>query len=796
MLVPVKWLKEYVNINIDTAELADKLVSCGFEIEGVIDLSENTKNVVVGSILSTEKHPNADKLQICSIDVGTEKLQIVTGATNIAVGDKVPVAKDGAILPNGMSIKSGELRGVMSCGMLCSGGELNLTEADYKGAGIHGILILDPALEIGTDINIILGTDDIVLDVGITANRMEANSIYGIAREVAAVTGEELKPLNLTYSTIKEDVNSYVAVENNASDLCPRYMAAVAKNIVLCESPEIIKHRLRAVGLRPINNIVDITNYILFEIGQPMHAFDIETIEGGAINVRRANVDEKILALDGKEYTLNSDNLAICNAKEPMAVAGVMGGMNYSISDTTSTIVFESARFARDSVRNTARKLNLHSDSSARYEKGVDFFAQNAGLKRALAIISEYNWGTIVDGVVDSFPNPPAPKTVDFTAKDIESILGISISENRILSILNSLSLISTIDNGVITTSIPDYREDMNGINDIAEEVIRMYGYDNIVPTLIKDGTMVVGGRTPSQLMLDKIKDSLVGKGACEIITYSFITPKAFDYLCVPEDSYLRKVVKLANALGEDYSVMRTTLVHSMLKTLATNYLRGNKAVRLFEVAKTYIPKSLPLTTELPIENNVLCLGAYGEDFYEFKAIIEDLMDILRIDVTYTRTEKPYMHPTRTAAVIDRESGKEIGYFGEVSDIVAEKYDIDKRAYVAEIDAEFIIDNAKLMLPFKVISKYQAVERDLALIAAIDTEASAIIDTIKDAASEIMTDVAIFDIYTGDQVKEGFKSVAVKITFQSATRTLKDADVNAEISYILDALKGIEVSLR
>ncbi len=794
MLVPVKWLKEYVDIKIGTEELADKLVSCGFEIEGVIDLSANTKNVVVGEILSLEKHPNADKLQICSIDVGTEKLQIVTGANNIAVGDKVPVAKDGAILPNGMNIKSGELRGVASCGMLCSGGELNLTEADYKGAGIHGILILDSTLELGTDINVVLGTDDIVLDVGITANRMEANSIYGIAREVSAVTGEELKPLNLKYDTVKEDIS--VSVNNTASDLCPRYMASIVKDVVQCESPAIIKQRLRAVGLRPINNIVDITNYILFEIGQPMHAFDIATIAGGTINVRRANENEKILALDGKEYTLNSDNLAICNENEPMAVAGVMGGMNYSISDSTSTIVFESARFARDNVRNTARKLNLHSDSSARYEKGVDFFEQEVGLKRALAIMSQNKWGTVVEGIVDSFPNPPAPKTVEFKAKDIESILGIAISQTRIVEILNCLTLTSTVSGDVITTQIPAYREDMNGINDIAEEVIRMYGYDNIVPTLIKDGTMVVGGRTAEQQMLDKIKDTLVGKGGCEIITYSFITPKAFDLLCVPEDSSLRQVIKLANALGEDYSVMRTTLVHSMLKTLATNYIRGNKAVRLFEVAKTYIPKSLPMTTELPIENNVLCLGSYGEDFYEFKAIIEDLMDVLRIDVTYTRTEKPYMHPTRTAKIIDKASGKEIGYFGEVSDIVAGKYNIEKRAYVAEIDAEYIIDNAKLMLPFKVISKYQAVERDLALITATSTEASSILDTIKATASELMTAVEIFDVYTGDQVQAGYKSVAVKLTFQSATRTLKDSDVNTEITNILKALESINVSLR
>lgn len=794
MLIPLKWLKEYVDIDITPSELAEKLVSCGFEIEGMKDLSAGIKNVAVGRIISLEKHLNADKLQVCKIDTGKYGvLQIVTGAHNIAVGDLVPVAMDGAVLPTGKVIKTGDLRGVTSYGMLCSGGELNLTESDYEGASVNGIMILKEGTP-GEDINILLGNDEIVLDVGITANRTDANSVYGIAREVAAATGKALRPLKLTYKENRQHISSYLSLENNAQDLCPRYIAKVVKEIKLEKSPKLIRDRLRAVGVRPINNIVDITNYVLFEVGQPMHAFDINAVKGAKIVVRRAAEGEKITALDGKKYTLTNKNLVIANEKEAMAVAGVMGGEYCSVLPDTSAIVFESARFARDNVRRTTKSINLRSDSSARFEKGVDFYSQRIGMDRALTLIDQYGYGQIVGGEIDSFPVKPEKKVISFTAASIERILGIAVPEKDILRILNGLTLETSVNNGVFSTVIPGYREDMVGINDIAEEIIRMYGYNNITPTLIKYGKMVAGGKSEKQKMVDKLKASLTAQGAYEIITYSFTTPKAFDMLGLPSDSPLRNAIRLDNPLGEDFSVMRTSLTHGMLKVLATNTMRGNKSGRFFEIAKTYLPKALPLT-EYPVEENQLIIGSIDDDFYSFKAIIEELFDIFRIEVAYTRGNAPYLHPTRTAEIKDK-NGVTIGLFGEVSDQTAERYGIDRRVYIAEMDAEYIVANAKLFNGFIVVSKYPAVERDLAVVAINSLEAEEILSAAKKACGAELISATIFDIYTGGQIPSGYKSVALKLLFQSTERTLTDTEIGDKMQQSIDALAAIGARLR
>ncbi len=786
MLIPLKWLKEYVDIDLTPAELADKLVSCGFEIEQIIDLSDKFSGVVTAKVVSLEKHPAADRLKVAKLDIGkSDLLQVVTNATNIKEGDIVPVATDGARLATGLNIKSGELRGVASYGMLCGGEEIAADDNDYPGASQDGVLVFAPETPVGADVNVILGRDEIVLDVGITSNRTDANSVYGIAREVAAVTGKPLKPLNLSYAENKEDISSYIGLDNLAPDLCPRYMGKVVKNVKICPSPEIIKQRLRAVGLRPINNIVDITNYVLFEIGQPMHAFDIEAIEGGRIVVRRAEKDEKIVCLDEKEYTLNENNLVIANTKRGMAVAGIMGGRDFSVLDTTSTIVFESARFARDNVRRTSRSLNLRSDSSARFEKGIDYWSQEAGMNRALALIHQYGWGEIVGGVADSFPNKPEEKRIEFKSADIEKILGISVPESEILHILNALTIQTRKEGDKFVSIVPPYREDMVGVNDIAEEVIRIYGYSHITPTLMKYAKMVVGGRSKQQETAEKIKNILLAEGCHETVTYSFISPKAFDSLCLPEGDKLRNAIRLDNPLGEDFSVMRTTMAHSMIKTIATNYLRGNKALRLFEVAKTYIPKELPLN-DYPIEKNTLIIGSLGDDYYAIKSILENLLSALRIEAEFVRGTRPYLHLGRCAEI--SVNGSVIGYIGEVSDIVAANYDIDKRVYIAEVDFEYLVENARPIRQFRTVPKFPMVERDIAVVCSLDTEASKLLKIIEKTAGTLLIDSYVFDVYTGGQVESGKKSVAINMVFQSAEKTLKDEDVNALIANILNAL--------
>lgn len=792
MRVPLSWLKEFVDIEISVNELADKLVSCGFEIEEIINMRDTIKNVVVGKIIDMQKHANSDHLSICVLDIGEKKVQIVTGANNVKVGDFVPVALDNAVVFDGKVIKTGELRGVISEGMLCSGAELNLIEEDYKGAGVNGILILQDNPKLGQDINDIIGNTEIVLDVAITANRPDCNSILGIAREVAAVTNKKVKLPEMSYKVTAESVESFVAVENLEFDLCPRYMATAVKNVKQVVSPKIIRDRLKAVGVRPINNLVDITNYVLFELGQPMHAFDLNNLEGKKIVIRRAKSEEKIVTLDGKEYSLNENDLAICDSVKPIAVAGVMGGEYSSICENTSIVILESARFARDSVRHTSRKLNLKSDSSQRFEKGIDYISQEMGMKRALALFDKYKWGEVVSGCIDLIKEDYKDKVITYNYQEINKIIGKEIPKDTIIDILNSLTLTTICKGDMLSTCVPNYREDIIGINDLTEEVIRMYGYD-IVEANIYSNTK--GGMTLEQMRTEKLKDILVGKGAFEIISYSFVSPKAFDMLNLEKDSELRKAITLANPLGMDFSVMRTTLSYSMIKTIGYNLTRGNKEGRLFEIAKTYIPKSLPLE-ELPIEKYKLSIGIFGEkeDYYTLKAIIDDIMLTFGIEISYERNNLSYLHPGQSAKIIS--NGEEIGTLGAVHPDVAKGFDIDKKVYIAELDAEYIAKNGIDIKPYKAVSKYQGMERDLALITPIGMPASQLLSQMKDACSSILENLEVFDVYTGGQVGVGKKSVAVKLFFQENARTLTDNEVNLEIENILAKLKEIDVYLR
>lgn len=786
MKVPYSWLKEYVDVDVEPAVLADKLVSVGFEVEEIINLATVT-NVYTCKIVGIEKHPNADKLQVCAITLdGVNNLQIVTNAKNIKVGDIVPVALDGADLCGGLHIKKGEIRGVSSDGMFCSGEELGATDADYPGASENLVLVMNPNEKIGTDINEILGRQDVVLDVSVTANRPDCQSILGIAREVSVVLGKELKLPSTNYTTTNE--LGSVSVEVEDYDLCSHYMAREVKNIKIAPSPKYIQQRLRAVGIKPINNIVDITNYILIELGQPMHAFDKKYLAGDKIIVRRAENGEKIISLDGKENVLNDSMLVICDSEKPCAVAGIMGGLNSGIHDDTKDIVFESARFARDNIRRTSKALNLRSDSSARYEKGVDFASQSFALSRALSLICEMEAGDIVANVVDCKEYEPEAKVITVPVEKIESILGIKIKDEFILGVLNGLDFKTEIKDGILTSIAPMYREDVDGANDLAEEIIRYYGYEHITSTLMPKAEQTLGGKGVEQNKTDALIRKLVGLGYMETTTYSFISPKAFDMINLPKDDELRVAAKLLNPLGDDWSVMRTILTPSILGVVGLNNSKKLNDGRLFEIAKVFRPKALPLV-EQPNEVNTLVLCAFGkgETFFTLKATVEEVVRTYGFASSdFVAKVYPYLHDGRSAEV--SVCGKVVGFIGEVHPDVAENYGLNGRVYVAEINLDVLALGDKT-IKFNAIPKYPNVERDLALTVDGDLPVGNIIKFIS-GKSELIENVSLFDVYRGAQVGEGKKSIALNISFISFDHTLKDDEVQSVVGELIQSLEN------
>lgn len=790
MKTPISWLKEYVDINVSPEALAERLVAAGFEVEEIIRQADGCKNVVTGKITAIEPHANSNHLQICQLFIGKGTLQIVTGAQNVKVGDIVPVALDGAELPNGKKIFNGELRGVASYGMLCSGDELCLTEDDFPGAGVDGILILPSATKVGLDINNVVGTNDVILDVAVTANRPDCNSIIGIAREVAAVLGKNCKQPELHFRAEPDRVTNYIDVTVQDKELCPRYIAKAVKNIKIGPSPSIIRSRLKAVGLRPINNIVDITNYVLTEIGQPMHAFDQRELLGGRIIVRRAANGEHFTALDGSEHTLDNSMLVIADAEKPVALAGVMGGLNSGIKDDTNVIILESAKFARDNIRRTSRTLNLRSDSSQRFEKGIDLASQEIAANRALSLICQYGIGTIVSGVIDTYPEAVANREVVVSTKSINEILGIKVPYKRMLQILGSLQIPSVIKGKRLIASVPGYRDDIVGANDIAEEVIRIYGYNKIKSTLLKRADQTKGGKSVTQKYTDKLKNTLAGLGLSEVVTYSFISPKDLNKLNLGDDDKLRKTIPLLNPLGEDVSVMRTTLASNMLSVLSSNAAKGNKNCSFFEVAKVFLPHDLPLV-DFPDEREKLAIGAYGKDmdFFTLKGIVQNVLAIFGIEgAKYEQAEISYMHPGRTGKVYLENT--EIGYLGEVHPDTAAAYGLDERVYFAELDVADIYKCAVAIRKFKATPKYPAMTRDLAFVVRDTLTANELIKAIRKCTNDEITEsVKVFDVYKGEGIKSGYMSIAVNVTFRSSDRTLTEAEVNYQIDRILRSLK-------
>ena len=803
MKVPFSWLKELVDIDITAQELEDKLFSCGFEVEERIDLSAGIDKVVVGVITSIEKQEGTH-LSRCVVDCGGygHDIRITTGAPNIFVGAHVPAALDGSTLPGGIHIKKRMMQGFESNGMLCSGEELGLNDDLYPGADVYGLLILPEDTVPGADICPVVGLDDSIFDISITANRPDCQSILGIAREVAAVLHKPLHMPAMDYQAVCEP-DAPISVTVEAPDLCPRYMAHYVRNIRMGQSPRWMKRHLALCGLRSISNVVDITNHTLLEMGQPMHAFDLDKVAGRCIDVRRAHPGEKIVTLDEKEFTLTENNLVICDAEKPVALAGVMGGANSGMDDKTHSLLFECATFARDSVRKTSRALGQSSDSSARYEKGVDFSSPSLGLARALHLIQQLDCGDITTLAFDCTDGrSTARKVIDTTPDKICAVLGIRVPDQTMIDILTRLEFTVEVDAaGVWHVSVPLYREDVEGYPDLAEEVIREYGYSHIVPTFLKTAAVTNGGLNGEQQRVLKVKRMLAGQGFYEASTLAFYSTAELDMLHIPAEDTARKAIRILNPISENLSIMRTLLAPSMLNVIVDNLKKGNAAGRLFELAPVYLPKSLPLT-ERPHERQTLCMGVFGpgEDFFTVKGAMEALAASLGLAFTYEReTETAWLHPGIAASVWCK--GKRLGVFGKLSNEINAELKIAKdekenqNIYLAELDYEALSACVEGELHYQPISPYAPVKRDLALVCDEAVTCGAIEDAIR-SASPLVTGVELFDVYRGKNLGEGKKSMAFSLVLADPAAELDAEQVDRAIKKILGNLKyklGIEI---
>ncbi len=797
MKAPLSWLRDYVDIDIPVDELQEKLFSSGFEVEELIYLGEAVTNCVVGEITSLEKHQDSDHLQICKLDCGSfgSDIQIVTGADNVFVGAKVPVALDGATLAGGIKIKKGKLRGVESCGMLCSGEELGITEDWYEGAGVYGILILPEDTPIGEDIRKIVGLDDYVFDISITANRPDCQSILGLAREIAAILKKPLRLPSLEYTAHKEANEPALSVSVAAPDVCPCYIAHYVKDVTIAPAPLWMRTRLAKVGIHGISNIVDITNFVLMEMGQPMHAFDIADLAGKTIEVRRAKNGEKITTLDEKEFTLNDTNLVICDKDKPVALAGIMGGLNSEIKDTTKNIVFESAKFARDSVRKTSRSLGQTSDSSAKFCKGVDAYTTKQAIKRALHLIEELSAGTVSETGYTICAKETESFKIETTAKQINKVLGIVVPTETIVDILRRLDFGVEQNGDALSVLVPPYREDVFGYADLAEEVIRLYGYNHITPQLLSFASVTDGGLTLAQKQELKAKNALVKQGVFEAVTFSFYSNKELDMLRLPEDSPYRNAIRLENPISENYSLMCTTLVPNIMNIMVKNFKSGNDAGRFFELANVYIPESLPLTA-LPEERKTIAIGAYGdkEDFFKVKGIIDGLADEFALTFTYRKAERPFLHPGMTAEIL---LGDEvIGFMGKLSYEVCEEIDLAKDAFVAELNYALLRTFFKENIKFSPLPKTPDVVRDFAFVCDDGISCGEIEDVIRKSCKYVIA-TRLFDIFRGKQLGEGKKSMAFTVTFRCGEKPFTDADVTKMTDKILKTLeKELGITLR
>ena len=805
MLAPLSWLKDYVDIDVTPKELEEKLFSCGFEVEELIQVGKDISNVVVGLVEECEPIPDTH-LSLCKVNAGEHgTFQICCGADNVCAGKKFPLAligatvyataKDHVTIEGIMEIKQGKLRGYDSFGMLCSGTELGLNEDLYPGAGYNGLLVLPEDAPVGADVKPILGMDDWIFDIAITANRPDCQSIYGIAREVAAVLGKELKPLDLSYTESGKTKDGFT-VTVDATDLCPRYIAHYVHDVEIKESPAWMRRRLALVGCTGISNVVDITNYIMKELGQPMHAFDYNYLEGNAIHVRRANNGEKITTLDEKEFELTDANLVICDGVKPVALAGIMGGLNSEILDTTTEVMFESAKFARDNIRKSSRALGQSSDASAMYSKGVYEYTTELAMRRALHLIEELGCGKVSSTHVEvSTGNSIEPKEMKVSVARVNGVLGIQVPDEDIVRILSNLNMNPVINGDELTLQIPAYREDMDSYPDVAEEVIRMYGYEHVVPTFMPTAQVTMGGLNLRQKSELKIKKALCGAGAYEGIHYSFFSPSDLDLLRFPQDAKERNAIKLMNPINVDLSLMRTTLAPQMIAAMARNQKRNVLTGRIFELGNIFIPKSLPLT-EYPQEKPTISIGVFGEEesFFTLKGLVETVADALDVTFSYEAAQKTFLHPYQTAEVLC--DGEVIGYLGKVSYEVANELDMRVASYVAELDLTKLSKYYGKSQKFEPLPKFAEEKRDFAFVMDKDITCAQVESGIKEAC-DYVTSVQLFDVYEGVQLGIGKKSMAFSVVFTPQEEEFTSEAVDGFVDSILNNLsKTYNISLR
>lgn len=804
MKTSLKWIKDLVpGLEVNPQEYMDAMTLSGSKVEGYECMDEDLEKIVIGQVKRIERHPDADKLVICQVDVGTETIQIVTGAPNVTEGCKVPVVLDGGKVAGGhdgskteggIRIKKGKLRGVESDGMMCSIEELGSTRDMFPLAPENGLYILPEDAPVGENAVRYLGLDDVVVEYEITSNRVDCFAVLGIAREAAATFGRELVPPVVTETGREGDVNDYIRVRVQDTDLCSRYTARVVKNIKLAPSPEWMQQRLRAQGIRPINNIVDITNYVMEEYGQPMHAYDLDTIAGGEILVRRAAKDEKFVTLDGQERTLDDSVLMICDGEKPVGIAGIMGGENSMITDGVKTMLFEAACFDGTNIRLSGKKIGLRTDASSKFEKGLDPNNAIEAMNRACQLIEELGAGEVVGGVVDVYPEKKEGRRIPFEPDKYNRLLGTEISPETMLSYFGRLEL--GYDKEKNEVLIPSFRQDLECSADLAEEVARFFGYDKI-PTTLPSGEATTG-KFSFKLRIESVAREIAEFcGFSQGMTYSFESPKVFDKLLIAADSPLRRAVEITNPLGEDFSIMRTVSLNGMLTSLSTNYNRRNKNVRLYELGNIYLPKQIPVA-ELPEERMQFTLGMYGDgDFYTMKGVIEEFLH--KVGMTAKAQYDPdagrsFLHPGRQANVI--YDGTVIGYLGEVHPVVAANYSIKERAYVAVLDMPEIVSRATFDHKYEGIAKFPAATRDISMVVPKNILAGDIERVFDEKGGSLLENYELFDIYEGTQIKPGYKSIAYSLSFRAKDRNLEETDITGAMQKIVAALTEMGAQLR
>ena len=804
MNTSLSWIKTYVpDMDVTAQEYTDAMTLTVTMVEGFTEMDADLVKIVIGQIDKIEKHPDADKLIICQVNIGTESVQIVTGAPNVKEGDKVPVVLDGGrvagghdgkMTPGGIKIKKGKLRGVESFGMMCSIEELGSTREMYPEAPEYGIYIFPEDAVVGESAVKALGLDDVVFEYEITSNRVDCYGVLGIAREAAATFQKKFCPPIVEVKENDEKASDYVKVTVEDPELCPRYCARVVKNVKIGPSPKWMQRCLASNGIRPINNLVDITNYVMEEFGQPMHAYDLDTIANQEIVVRRAGKDEKFVTLDGQERIMDENVLMICDGEKAVGIAGIMGGENSMITDDVKTVLFEAACFDGTSIRLSSKRIGLRTDASGKFEKGLDPNNAQAAIDRACQLMEELGAGEVVGGMVDVCSETREPSRVKFEPEKINKLLGTSLTKEEMIDYLGRVEL--AYDEKTDEIVAPTFRQDIHCNADVAEEVARFYGYDKI-PMTLPTGEATTG-KLPFKLRIQEVaRDIAEYCGFSEGMSYSFESPKVFDKLCIPEDSDLRKVITISNPLGEDYSIMRTSTLNGMLASLSTNYNRRNKDVRLYELGNIYLPKSLPVT-ELPDERTMFTLGMYGKgDFFDMKGVCEEFFEKIGMKkkVTYDpNSGKPFLHPGRQANMI--YEGKVVGYLGEVHPAVADNYSIGEKAYIAVIDILDVLEFAGFNHKYTGIAKYPAVTRDLSLVVPHAVLAGQIEEIFDQRGGNILESYQLFDIYEGAQIEKGFKSMAYSLVFRAHDKTLGENEISAAMKKIMNGLNGLGIELR